>query len=107
MKERLASASAWLRLRSPVSVNLSFKRNGRATVSVERTEAAAIMKLGGNFPKVCDVLRQLGMMERAIYVERGTMARQRVLPVAEVDPASVPYFAMILVPGARWIGEAA
>jgi precorrin-2/cobalt-factor-2 C20-methyltransferase len=66
-----------------------------------RTEAAAIMKLGGNFPKVCAVLRQHGMMQRAIYVERGTMARQRVLPVAEVDPASVPYFAIILVPGAR------
>jgi precorrin-2/cobalt-factor-2 C20-methyltransferase len=72
-----------------------------------RTEAAAIMKLGGNFPKVRDVLRQLGMVERAIYVERGTMARQRVAPVAEVDATTVPYFAMILVPGTRWIGEAA
>jgi precorrin-2/cobalt-factor-2 C20-methyltransferase len=47
------------------------------------------------------------MVERAIYVERGTMARQRVVPVAEVDAASVPYFAMILVPGPRWVGEAA
>jgi precorrin-2/cobalt-factor-2 C20-methyltransferase len=72
-----------------------------------RTEAAAIMKLGTNFPKVRDVLRQLKMVERAIYVERGTMARQRVVPVAEVDAASVPYFAMILVPGPRWVGEAA
>jgi precorrin-2/cobalt-factor-2 C20-methyltransferase len=70
------------------------------------TEAAAIMKLGGNFSKVCGVLQQLGMTARAIYVERGTMARQRVLPLAEVDAASVPYFAMILLPGPRWAGEA-
>jgi precorrin-2/cobalt-factor-2 C20-methyltransferase len=77
------------------------------TERLAQSDAAAIMKLGGNFAKVCGVLQQLGMLERAIYVERGTMARQRVLPLAEVDAASVPYFAMILLPGARWVGATA
>ena len=72
-----------------------------------RSDAAAVMKLGGNFAKVRDVLRRLGMLERALYVERATMARERILPAGAVDAATVPYFAMILVPGARWAGEAA
>jgi len=32
------------------------------------------------------------------------MANERVLPLAEVDPGTVPYFSMILVPGQKWRG---
>ncbi len=63
------------------------------------TEAAAIMKLGRTFAGVREALRQAGCLDRAIYVERASSARQRVLPVADVDPASVPYMSMVLVPG--------
>ena len=35
----------------------------------------------------------------ALYVERASMADQRWLPVADVDPATVPYFSLIVVPG--------
>jgi len=65
-------------------------------------EAAAIMKLGSNFAKVRRVIERLGLMERARYVERATMDEECIRPLAEVDPASVPYFSMILIPGARW-----
>ncbi|AEO49525.1 precorrin-2 C(20)-methyltransferase [Rhodospirillum rubrum F11] len=65
-------------------------------------EAAAIMKLGSNFAKVRAVLADLGLLDRALYVERATMANQRTEALASIDPASVPYFAMILVPGRRW-----
>jgi precorrin-2/cobalt-factor-2 C20-methyltransferase len=68
-------------------------------------EAAAVMKLGGNFAKVREVLRALGLAERALYVERATMQRERILALAEVDAATVPYFAMILLPGPRWVGQ--
>ncbi|WP_328703019.1 precorrin-2 C(20)-methyltransferase [Arenibaculum pallidiluteum] len=60
-------------------------------------EAAAIIKLGRHFGKVRDVLEQAGLTDRARYVERATMANQRILPLAAVDAARVPYFAMILV----------
>lgn len=66
------------------------------------TEAAAIMKLGTNFAKVRQVLAETGLLERALYVERATMAAQQIRPVASLDPDTVPYFAMILVPGPRW-----
>lgn len=65
-------------------------------------DAVAIMKLGGNFPKVRKVVQELGLAERALYIERASMANQRVVPFAEVDPAEVPYFSMILIPGKKW-----
>lgn len=65
-------------------------------------EAAVVMKLGTNFAKVRGVIAELGLLDRARYVERATMAEQRTLPLDGIDPATVPYFAMILVPGPRW-----
>jgi precorrin-2/cobalt-factor-2 C20-methyltransferase len=62
-----------------------------------RTDAAAIMKLGRHFTKVRDVLNELGFSAHARYVERATMSNQRLLPLDEVDPATVPYFSMVLV----------
>jgi precorrin-2/cobalt-factor-2 C20-methyltransferase len=64
-------------------------------------DAAVIMKLGRNFAKVCGVLKDLGLLERALYIERSTTDRQRILPITEVDPTQVPYFAMIVIPS-QW-----
>jgi precorrin-2/cobalt-factor-2 C20-methyltransferase len=40
-------------------------------------------------------------LERALYIERATTDRQRIVPIAEVDPTQVPYFAMIVLPS-QW-----
>jgi len=63
------------------------------------TDGAIIMKLGRTFPKVVSALRQAGRLNGALYVERASMPEERWLPVADVDPASVPYFSLIVVPG--------
>jgi len=63
------------------------------------TDAAIIMKLGRTFGGVVDALRQAGRLDDAIYVERASMSEERRLPVADVDPDSVPYFSLIVVPG--------
>ncbi|KNX36376.1 precorrin-2 C(20)-methyltransferase [Luteipulveratus halotolerans] len=63
------------------------------------TEAAVIMKLGRTFPAVRRALESAGRLEHAVYVERATTGRERRLPVADVDPATVPYFSIILVDG--------
>lgn len=60
-------------------------------------EAAAVMKLGRHFEKVRGVLARLGLTDKARYVEHASMADQRVLALADVDAAAVPYFSMILV----------
>ena len=63
------------------------------------TQAAAIMKLGRTFPGVVEALSQAGRLAEARYVERASTGAEVVRPVAEVDPAAVPYFSMIIVPG--------
>lgn len=67
-------------------------------------EAAAIMKLGSNFAKVRRVLTRLGLADRALYVERASMHGERSVPLADIDPTTVPYFSMLLLPGAPWQG---
>jgi precorrin-2 C20-methyltransferase/precorrin-3B C17-methyltransferase len=63
------------------------------------TDGAIIMKLGRTFPAVRSALEQAGRLDDALYVERASMPEQRWLPVADVDPATVPYFSLIVVPG--------
>lgn len=63
---------------------------------IEAADSVAIMKLGRHLGKVRRVLAALGLETRAWYVERATLADERVMPLAEApDPA--PYFSMIIV----------
>ncbi len=62
-------------------------------------DAAVIMKVGRNLPKIRAALARAGLADRALYVERGTMAGERVLPLSEHDGSPAPYFALVLVPG--------
>ena len=64
-----------------------------------QSDVAVIMKLGRTFEKVRAALAEAGVLERAIYIERATMADERVLPAADVAPGDVPYFSIIIVPG--------
>lgn len=63
------------------------------------TDGAVVMKLGRTFGKVRRALAAAGRLDDAVYVERASMSEQRVLPAAEVDEATVPYFSLVLVPG--------
>ncbi len=72
-----------------------------AEVLAERlaaTDSAAVLKLGRTFTKVRDALAQAGRLDEAWYVERATTGQQRLAPLAEVDPGSVPYFSLALIP---------
>jgi len=61
------------------------------------SEMAAIIKIGRHFAKLRRVLDELGLLDDAVYVERATLPNQRIARLAEIDPATVPYFAMALV----------
>lgn len=71
------------------------------------TEAAVVMKLGRTFEGVREALRQAGRLDEARYVERASSDVERVLPVADVDAATVPYMSMIVVPGRDLRADAA
>ncbi|ODQ83676.1 ATP-binding protein [Dietzia alimentaria] len=63
------------------------------------TDGAIIMKLGRNFPAVRRALEAAGRLDGAVYVERASTDAEAHHPVRDVDPASVPYFSLIVVPG--------
>jgi precorrin-2/cobalt-factor-2 C20-methyltransferase len=63
------------------------------------SDAAVVMKLGNNFAKVRHAVKAAGLMDRAIYVERGTMTSEIIMPLRDKINNEAPYFAMVLVPG--------
>lgn len=62
-------------------------------------DAAVVMKLGRNLPKVRRALTGAGRLDRAIYVERGTMANGVMVRLLDKQDDDAPYFALVLVPG--------
>lgn len=64
-------------------------------------DAAVVMKVGRNLPKIRAALARAGVAERAIYVERGTMVGERVVALSDLGDAPAPYFSIVLVPGRR------
>lgn len=63
------------------------------------TDAAVVLKLGRSYPAVREALSATGRIDDAFYVERASTTEQRVLPAADADADSVPYFALAMLPG--------
>ncbi len=63
------------------------------------TDAAVIMKVGRNLAKVRRAVETAGLLSRAIYVERGTMQDERIVPLNECTDPRGAYFGMVLIPG--------
>ena len=63
------------------------------------TDAAVIMKVGRNLPKIRRALAASGRLDQAVYVERGTMKNAAMTALAEKADDEAPYFSLVLVPG--------
>ncbi|KAA5598178.1 precorrin-2 C(20)-methyltransferase [Blastochloris sulfoviridis] len=72
---------------------------GTLVSQMEIADALVVMKLGRNLGKVRRALEIAGFLERALYVEYGTMAEQTVMPLSDKGDDEAPYFSMVLVPG--------
>lgn len=99
-------AGAWTRAAAPITwgddvmtVLPGTLPEAELTRRLADTDAAVIMKLGRNLPKVRRALKAAGMHGRAIYVERATMPGQAIARLADKPDDEAPYFAMVLVPG--------
>ncbi|WP_424211172.1 precorrin-2 C(20)-methyltransferase [Streptomyces sp. BI20] len=68
------------------------------TARLAATDSAVVMKLGRTFPAVRRALADSGRLAEARYVERATMPGERTGALADVDPESVPYFSVAVVP---------
>jgi precorrin-2/cobalt-factor-2 C20-methyltransferase len=62
-------------------------------------DAVVVMKVGRHLPKLRRALGRSGRLARAIYVERGTMADAKMIPLTAKPDDDAPYFAVVLVPG--------
>ncbi|MES2143967.1 MAG: precorrin-2 C(20)-methyltransferase [Pseudomonadota bacterium] len=63
------------------------------------SDALVVMKTGRNLPKVRRALAATGKLDAAWLIERGTMAGERVVPLAQVNGEDCPYFAIVVVHG--------
>lgn len=74
---------------------------GRAALlrHLSASNAAVIIKIGGNLSKIRMAITETGRLQDAIYVEHGTSEAQTILPLAAKRDDCAPYFSSILIPG--------
>ncbi len=72
---------------------------GELVRRLAEADAAVVMKVGRHLPKLRRALASSGRLPRAIYVERGTMAEEKMIPLSAKLDDEAPYFAVVLVPG--------
>lgn len=65
---------------------------------LEAFDTTVLMKIGPHMPQVVAAIERLGLLERAVYVSRGTMLEQRVVrDVREIRELRGDCFAMLIV----------
>lgn len=62
-------------------------------------EAIVIMKIGRNLAKIRTALQQTHLLEKAIYIERGTQQQEHIIPLTQMHDEKAPYFSLILIAG--------
>ncbi|MFJ9176774.1 precorrin-3B C(17)-methyltransferase [Streptomyces sp. NPDC102360] len=65
---------------------------------IAAADSAVVMKLGRTFTKVRAAIEGSGRLDDARYVERAFMDGERTGALADIDPESVPYFSVAVLP---------
>ncbi len=60
-------------------------------------DAAAIIKVGRHLGRIRRLLKDQALLQGAVYIERASMAAQKIVPLAAAKEEHAPYFSMILV----------
>jgi precorrin-2/cobalt-factor-2 C20-methyltransferase len=63
---------------------------------IEGAESVAIMKVGRHLNKIRTVIAELGLTDKAAYIERASLPDELVCPLAGA-PEKAPYFSMIIL----------
>jgi precorrin-2 C20-methyltransferase/precorrin-3B C17-methyltransferase len=76
------------------------------TERLRGTGAAAVMKIGRSYPGVRAALKDAERLDQAFYVERASAGPRQVIErAADVDPSTVPYMSLVIIPGAEAAGQ--
>ncbi len=99
-------AGCWARANAPMTFGDDIMTVLPATLPADKlsrrladTDAAVVMKIGRHLGKVRAALAEAGRLAQAIYVERGTMSGEHIMPLADKPNDDAPYFSLVLVPG--------
>src|SRR6266404_4428747 len=99
-------SGCWTRANAPItwgndilSVLPGTLGEEQLTRRLAETDAAIIMKVGKNLAKVRRAVEAAGLLSRALYIERGTMQGEQIMPLADCCQPAGPYFGMVLIPG--------
>src|ERR1700731_3908088 len=99
-------SGCWTRANTPITWGNDILSVLPGTLSEEQltrrlteTDAAVIMKVGKNLAKVRRAVEAAGLLSRAVYVERGTVPGEQIMPLSECPNGKGPYFSMVLIPG--------
>jgi precorrin-2/cobalt-factor-2 C20-methyltransferase len=99
-------SGCWTRANAPItwgndvlSVLPGSLGEEQLTRRLNESDAAVIMKVGKNLAKVRRAVEAAGLLARALYVERGTMQGEQIMPLSECPKGNGPYFSMVLIPG--------
>jgi precorrin-2/cobalt-factor-2 C20-methyltransferase len=99
-------SGCWTRANAPITWGNDILSRLPGTLGEEQltrrlidSDAAVIMKVGKNLAKVRRAVEAAGLLARALYVERGTMPGEQIMPLSDCPQDKGPYFSMVLIPG--------
>lgn len=64
---------------------------------IGHADAIVFLKLGRHFARVRELVTRMGLANTAHYIEHASMTSERAPALADVDPATVPYFSLLIV----------
>jgi precorrin-2/cobalt-factor-2 C20-methyltransferase len=68
----------------------------RMRAQIAAADSVVIMKVGRHLAKIRAVVDELGLIDRAYYIERASLPEEVKMPLADA-PDTAPYFSMILI----------
>lgn len=74
---------------------------------LETSDAICLIKIGRHLERVRAIIKDAGLLDQAIYLERITLEHQKIYRLGELVANTAPYFSMILIyKGAEvWISD--
>lgn len=74
---------------------------------LEGNDAIAFIKVGRHLPRLRKLIERAHLTDSAYYLERISLANQKLMPLALLDDAAAPYFSIVLIyRGAEnWIAD--
>lgn len=99
-----AMSGCWNRLQLPIVRNHQTLTVLPATLPLDvlltklkQCEATVLMKIGRNLTKIKSALKETNLLEQAVYIERVTQSKERILPLVQLQSEQAPYFSLILI----------